>query len=428
MPSGPASRTAASQSRRVWSSSSSRWVRQVSSLMTAAYCPRYGGPSRTARCLLPGAVGPGTPPVAPELLDLGPHVGKVDGGRNEGDDREERDQLHAVRETAQADDGRHAKDDQPDRLGLLAGRGERGGRPTQGVNEGPRFDDKRRQHEHFKEPEEWGQSPATEHPSRLSAIGDVCARLAPKGTLGGCARAHRADSWAPERRGQAVPWGIGRPIPQSGRGQDLVDREWLCLPLSAPLAWLLRPLSARFPRLASLSYSLTARTRAVVTYSFARPDREPTEAWSRHLASRAGSSRSVSEASTPTPAAACTGLLSASLRISVLTSMVRFTNLTLLACRFGRPFYLARRRLGAGALSSVPSGSASASVTASDAGPVARVGTAPGPGPALPAPVLPLRMPPEPVPSGPGPVPAERGPRPAPSASAAVSGVASASS
>src|SRR5262245_29452166 len=156
--------------------------------MTAAYCPRHARPFRTARCLLPGTVGPGTPPVAPELLDLGPHVGQVDGGRNEGDDREERDELHAVRETAQADDGRHAKDDQPDRLCLLARRGERRGRPTQGVNEGPRLDDKRRQHEHFKEPEEWGHSPATEHLSRLSAIGGVCARLTPKTSLRVCPR------------------------------------------------------------------------------------------------------------------------------------------------------------------------------------------------------------------------------------------------
>src|SRR5262245_2072090 len=338
--------------------------------MTAAYCPRHARPFRTARCLLPGTVGPGTPPVAPELLDLGPHVGQVDGGRNEGDDREERDKLHAVRETAQADDGRHAKDDQPDRLCLLARRGERRGRPAQGVNEGPSLDDKRRQHEHFKEPEEWGHGPATEHPSRLSAIGGVCAPLTPKGPSGVRPRspgrqmgrrAARRRASSPRREGRGLVPGVGagspgsfvgcqggtprsgrspggsdRPIPQGGRGQDLVDRDWLCLPLSAPLALLLRPLSARFPRLASLSYSPTARVRAVVTYPFARPDREPTDAWLRHLASRAGSSRSVSEASTPTPAAACTGLLSASLRISVLTSMVRFTNLTLLACRLGQ--------------------------------------------------------------------------------------------
>src|SRR5262245_8497749 len=62
-----------------------------------------------------------------------------------------------------------------------------------------------------------------------------------------------ACGWSRERRGQAVPLGDrSADPPRGGRGQDLVDREWLCLPLSAPLAWPLRPLSARFPRLASL--------------------------------------------------------------------------------------------------------------------------------------------------------------------------------
>src|SRR5882724_6786945 len=118
-------------------------------------------------------------------------------------------------------------------------------------------------------------------------------------------------------------------------GQDLLDRCWLWwlgLPLSAaPLPWpVLRPLRAFCPRLASLSYSVAARVRAVLTYPPARLDRVPAEASLRHLVSKAVSSRSVSEASTPAPAAACTGLLSASLRISVLTSMVRFiTYLTL---------------------------------------------------------------------------------------------------
>src|SRR5262249_21520446 len=129
-------------------------------------------------------------------------------------------------------------------------------------------------------------------------------------------------------------------------GQDLLDRWWLWLgrPLSALLPWpVLRPLRAFCPRLASLSYSADARVRAVLTYPLARVDSVFTEASSRHLASQAVSSRSVSEATTPTPAAACTGLLSASLRISVLTSMVRFiTYLTLpglngQACLGGAP-------------------------------------------------------------------------------------------
>src|SRR5262249_43244809 len=152
--------------------------------MTAAYCPRHARPFRTARCLLPGTVGPGTPPVAPELLDLGPHVGQVDGGRNEGDDREERDELHAVRETAQADDGRHAKDDQPDRLCLLARRGDAAGGRAKGKKEAPPQDEKRRQQAHKKKKEGGGYAPATEHPSRLSAIGGVCAPLTPKGPSG----------------------------------------------------------------------------------------------------------------------------------------------------------------------------------------------------------------------------------------------------
>src|SRR5690348_9042713 len=107
-------------------------------------------------------------------------------------------------------------------------------------------------------------------------------------------------------------------------GQDLLDR-WLGRPLTAALLWpVLRPLRAFCPRLASLSYSAEAFVRVVLTYPLARLDSVPAEASLRILVSQAVSSRSVSDASTPTPAAACTGLLSASLRISVLTSMVRF--------------------------------------------------------------------------------------------------------
>src|SRR4249920_285005 len=163
MPSGPAVSTAASQSRSVWSSSSSRCVRQESSLMTAAYCPC---PARRPDAL-PGTVGPRAR-IAPELLDLGPHVGEVDGGGDEGHDRQEVDQLYAVHNAAQADNGRHAEGEQPDRLGLLARRGECLGGPAQRVYEGPRLDGERRQRERLEEPEEWGHSPGAEHPPRLS--------------------------------------------------------------------------------------------------------------------------------------------------------------------------------------------------------------------------------------------------------------------
>src|SRR5215471_15713315 len=122
--------------------------------------------------------------------------------------------------------------------------------------------------------------------------------------------------------GPAVRIPPGRPA-----AQDLAERLrlcWLWLPLSAPLSWpVLRPLSAFCPRLASLSYSLAARVRALVTYPPARLGSELIEFSLRHLVSQAVSSRSVSETTTPAPAAACTGLLAATLRISALTSMVR---------------------------------------------------------------------------------------------------------
>src|SRR5215831_3303480 len=132
----------------------------------------------------------------------------------------------------------------------------------------------------------------------------------------------------PERQSQTGAGGPASRIPP-GRpaAQDMVERVrlcWLWLPLSAPLPWpVLRPLSAFCPRLASLSYSLAARVRALVTYPPARLGSELTEFSLRHLVSQAVSSRSVSETTTPAPAAACTGLLAATLRISALTSMVR---------------------------------------------------------------------------------------------------------
>src|SRR5215470_15897528 len=182
MPSGPAASTAASQSRSVWSSSSSRWVRQESSLMTAAYCPCDGSllpaPRSAARdgaALLPGAVGPRTGPAALELPDLGPHVGEVYAGRDEGDDREERQGRRAVGEAGQANDAGHAEDDQPKWLGQLADRGERGGGPAHGVDEGPHLDDQGRQPQCLEEPGERGRNSGGEHPSRLSGPGTIWA-------------------------------------------------------------------------------------------------------------------------------------------------------------------------------------------------------------------------------------------------------------
>src|SRR5215468_2733324 len=331
MPSGPAASTAASQSRSVWSTSSSRWVRQESSLMTAAYCPCPGWHPRWPGAPLPGAVGPRARPAALELPDLGPHVSEVDGGRDEGDDREDRQWVGKVGDTGQADEAGHAEDDQPERLGLLAGRGERGSGPARGVDEGPHLDDQGRQPQCLEEPGERGRNSGGEHPSRLSAPGTIWAESPRPGGRAGAGGAGGMRGAGCGTRGAGPgPGGIepdGDP-PRWPGGQDLLDRWWLWvlgLPLSAPLRGaVLRPLRAFSPRLASLSYSAAARVRAVVAYPLARLDNVLIEASSRHLASQAVSSRSLSEASTPAPAAACTGLLSASLRISVRTSMVRF--------------------------------------------------------------------------------------------------------
>src|SRR5690348_8682607 len=175
MPSGPAASTAASQSRSVWSSSSSRWVRQESSLMTATLLPAPRPGSGDGAALLPGAVGPQARPAALELPDLGPYVGQVDGGRDEGDDREDRQRRRAVGDAGQANDAGHAENDQPERLGLLAGRGKRGGGPANGVAEGPQLDDQGRQPERLEEPVERGHNSSGEHPSRLAGPGTIWA-------------------------------------------------------------------------------------------------------------------------------------------------------------------------------------------------------------------------------------------------------------
>src|SRR6476660_5948377 len=143
--------------------------------MTAAYCARTGRQPLYGSTLLPGAAGPRTRPAALELPDLGPHVGEVDAGRDEGDDREQRQRRRTVGEAGQADDAGHAGDDQPEWLGPLAGRGERGGGPADGVDEGPYRDDEGRRPERGEEPGERGHNSSGEHPSRLSGPGAIWA-------------------------------------------------------------------------------------------------------------------------------------------------------------------------------------------------------------------------------------------------------------
>src|SRR5207302_2194792 len=72
-------------------------------------------------------------------------------------------------------------------------------------------------------------------------------------------------------------------------------------------------------------------------YPVARDGSEVTGFSVPHRASRPGRSLSVCDASTPAPATACTGLLSVSLRISVITSMLRYIGFHLSRPPCGRP-------------------------------------------------------------------------------------------
>jgi Peptidase family M48 len=89
--------------------------------------------------------------VLGEALHPGPDVGQVDGGRDERRDRQDGDGADAVDRACQPDHGGHAEDDQPQLLGLLAGRHERLRRPADSVDEGPRLDDERREPESQEE-------------------------------------------------------------------------------------------------------------------------------------------------------------------------------------------------------------------------------------------------------------------------------------
>src|SRR6266568_866817 len=81
-------------------------------------------------------------PYAPERPDLGPDIGEVDRGRDEGGDGEDPgDRDAAIDDRTEADNRGHAEDDQPQRLGLLARGGKRLRRTGYRVNERPRLHD-----------------------------------------------------------------------------------------------------------------------------------------------------------------------------------------------------------------------------------------------------------------------------------------------
>ena len=108
----------------------------------------YQGPWFTRGRGLPGAVRTrAASAVLGEVLDLGTDVGQVDGGRDERGDRQDRGRAHAVHRPGQSDHGGHAEDDEPQLLGLFACRHEGLALPGDGIDEGPRLDEERREAE-----------------------------------------------------------------------------------------------------------------------------------------------------------------------------------------------------------------------------------------------------------------------------------------
>src|SRR5262249_41995569 len=90
-----------------------------------------------------------------------------------------------------------------------------------------------------------------------------------------------------------------------GRSRAGPASSYLPPPLAAPRRLIARcPLMTCLPWAASLSYSPTALARALCAYPVARLGRELIGPSLRHLAIRAGSSRSVRVAREPAPAAA----------------------------------------------------------------------------------------------------------------------------
>src|ERR1700684_3039730 len=90
---------------------------------------------------LPGSVRP-LPGSGPDALDLGLDVDVIDGRGDESDDGQRQEAVEKadlLSHAADPDEERDAQDDQPDRLGLLAG-GHVGARwMTDGVDECPRL-------------------------------------------------------------------------------------------------------------------------------------------------------------------------------------------------------------------------------------------------------------------------------------------------
>src|SRR6266699_5024444 len=159
MPSPPDARTVASHSRSVWSSSSSRWVREPVSVI---------GPLRLGHRASPWAVRTlaGRSALA-GLAYLGTHVGQVDRGADEGDDRQDAEQRDVVGGAEGPDRQRDSGDDQPQRLGLFPRGRERPGRPAQRVDKGPGLHHERRDEQDPVQPRQRAERVETESDGRV---------------------------------------------------------------------------------------------------------------------------------------------------------------------------------------------------------------------------------------------------------------------
>src|ERR1017187_910375 len=133
--------------------------------------PRASQRAISARTTSPGAVGAGVRAPALGPADLGPDVGEVDRSGHERRDGQDADRGYASGQGAevQPDHRCHPEDDQPQRLGLLAGRDKCLRGPTQRVNEGPHLGDERAEGKDLEEPVERGVSPRhREHDPNLA--------------------------------------------------------------------------------------------------------------------------------------------------------------------------------------------------------------------------------------------------------------------
>src|ERR1022692_157304 len=146
--------------------------------------------------------------TATGLADLGPDVGQVDRGRDEGRYRQNADQREAICHTGEADHHSDAEDDEPERLGLLATRDEGAGRPAQRIDECPHLDYEGPDRQHKEQPCERCEGVEGKHSANLpvpagSQRGQaalISPTVAPPPVTGATASLSRAARSAPGTR------------------------------------------------------------------------------------------------------------------------------------------------------------------------------------------------------------------------------------